>query len=143
MITDTYKLYTNNKATFFFFNSIGENGTIPKAILITHDSQNKWNLAFGDVIDNDFSDSSISNNNDVAKVMGTVAKAAMDFLEKYPDRVILIRPVDLKRKRLYNVVFQRRHIELEEKFQILGKRKGRWSKYSSDLSYEKFQILIK
>ena len=56
----------------------------------------------------------VTNNYDVAKVMRTIAKIVYVFFEHYPERTVYIEPVDEKRKRLYNLIFQR-HFETELK----------------------------
>ena len=79
---------------------------------------------------NSFSDSVVSNNADIYKVMNTVAVALYQFLEEYPERIIRIAPVDDKRKRLYNIIFQRRIHEIESNFDVFAKKGNKFEVYS-------------
>lgn len=79
---------------------------------------NIWNLGFGDVKGKTWSDTAISNNNDFRKVLQTVVNAVHLFLEAYPDRQIFFKPVDYKRKLLYNRIFQQKWHEIEVLFTI-------------------------
>ena len=144
MIKNAYNLLQNHEATLFVFFSHGNNGRVMKAVLISPYNGNRWNLAFGDVQpDGEINDSVMTNNHDVAKVIGTVARAALLFSEKYPDRTLVIFPVDEKRKWLYNLVFRRRLMEIQTYFEVVGKRGPAWEPYDPELEYDAFEILRK
>jgi len=97
MKTETYHFEQNETATLFVFFSEGRQGRIMKAIIISPYDRNRWNLAFGDVgADLEIDDKAKTNNNDLVKVLGTVAQAAILFSDKYPERSIMIFPVDAK-----------------------------------------------
>jgi hypothetical protein len=51
---------------------------------------------------------------------GTVAKATLEFFEAYPESIVLIKPVDEKRKKLYNAVFQRHFKDIKPLFDVVG-----------------------
>jgi len=136
-----YPLEQNEDATQFVFFSVGNRGRIMKAIVISPYDRHRWNLAFGDVgPDLEIDDRVTTNNNDVAKVLGTVAQAAMLFSERYPERSLVIFPVDDKRKRLYNLVFRRKIEEIQGAFVVLGKRRKRWEWYNPDVEYDAFEF---
>lgn len=79
MITDTYP-YLNIKDNLVFgFLSEGVNGVIYKIIIFTLTKEGKWNLAFGDWQNNNLNDKVMTNNQDVVKVIGTVAQVTYDF----------------------------------------------------------------
>ena len=145
MIAETYTIEQNETGTQFLFFSEGDKGRILKAVFISHYEQHRWNLAFGDVgADWEIDDKAKTNNNDVLKVLGTVAQAALIFSETYPNRSLMIFPVDEKRKRLYNLVFQRRLTEIQLIFHIFGKRGRRWEAFTNNAEeYEAFEILRK
>ena len=97
MKTETCHFEQNETATLFVFFSEGRQGRIMKAIIISPYDRNRWNLAFGDVgADLEIDDKAKTNNNDLVKVLGTVAQAAILFSDKYPERSIMIFPVDAK-----------------------------------------------
>ena len=76
----------------------------------------------------------------VYKVMRTVAKAAFIFLETYPDRTVFIEPVDMKRKRFYNAVFQRYYKEIEPIFDLFGLIGEIPEIYSPEIIYDFFEL---
>ncbi|MFN0176378.1 MAG: DUF6934 family protein [Saprospiraceae bacterium] len=145
MITGTYPIEQNETATQFLFFSEGVKGRILKAVFISHYERHRWNLAFGDVgADWEIDDKAKTNNNDVVKVLGTVAKAALIFSETYPERALIIFPVDEKRKRLYNLIFRRKLTEIEMIFHVFGKRGRRWEAFNYQTEeYDAFELLRK
>lgn len=81
---------------------------------------NLWNLAFGDKKENDWEDNTISNNDDMRKVLQTIVNAIHLFLDFYPESDILIRPLDYQRKLLYNRTFQQKWSEIDKLFYVLA-----------------------
>lgn len=75
--------------------------------------------------------------------MNTVAVALYQFLETYPEKIIRIRPIDEKRKRLYNTIFQRRIHEIEPNFYVFGKKGNKFEVYSPHKTYKIFQLRLK
>jgi hypothetical protein len=106
----------------FEFDSHGPKGTITKIVQFTPLPQNEllYNLGFGDKIEGTFDDSTVSDNNDMRLVLQTIANLVHDFLDKYPNRTILVIPVDRRRKLLYNRVFQQRFEEITSSFFVEG-----------------------
>jgi hypothetical protein len=144
MVEAAYPLRVLPNATFFSFKSEGRSGVVVKIIVFQRLSSTRWNLAFGDLSpDHELDDSIVTNNADVARVLGSVAQAIYFFSEKYPERSIFIQPVDEKRQRLYNIVFKRRWAEIAVTFHVLGKNKDRWEDYSPEQDYEAFELLRK
>ena len=83
MIKDIYPYSQIGEQLLFAFVSEGINGDIFKLIAFTPRDDGKWNLGFGDwgndgVVD----DKVMTNNHDVVKVIGTVAKVTYDFFQK-------------------------------------------------------------
>lgn len=142
MIKDTYALYRLNDL-LFSFHSEGIQGKILKIVIFTLQDNGKWNLAFGDWKDKNLDDKVMSNNEDVVRVIGTVAKAAYKFFENHPDATLEIKPVDEKRRRLYNIVFQRHFYEIAEKFQIIGIIGEQKENYSPEKLYNSFELTVK
>jgi hypothetical protein len=108
----------NAKKVKFMFTSVGDNGSIEKIIEFSLMTNNIWNLGFGDVKGKTWTDTAVSNNNDLRKVLQTVANAVHLFLEAYPERQLFFKPVDRKRKLLYNRTFQQKWHEIEPLFTV-------------------------
>jgi hypothetical protein len=144
MIEETYPYVQVQGELVYVFRSEGINGVIKKIVIFTPIKKNKWNLGFGDWQNNDVDDKVMTNNHDVVKVIGTVAKITYDFFKKYPNAVIIVKPVDEKRKKLYNIVFQRHYRTITNDFKILARNKG-FSKevYSPKKIYDNFELSLK
>jgi hypothetical protein len=143
MIENIYPYFPIKDKLLYLFFSEGVKGKIPKVIIFTIEKQGKWNLAFGDWKNNDIDDEVMTNNQDVVKVIGTVAKVTYDFFEKYPKAVLVINPVDEKRKKLYNIIFQRHFKTIKNDFKIIGFIGNRKRIYSTKNFYDKFELSLK
>jgi hypothetical protein len=143
MISDAYAYFPIGDNLFFGFISNGINGEILKIVIFTPTKDGKWNLAFGDWRNKDIDDKVMTNNHDVVKVIGTVAKVTYDFFKKYPEAVVVIDPVDEKRKKLYNVVFQRHHKVIANDFHIHAQKGEQTELYSSTETYDRFELFLK
>lgn len=144
MIKDSYDIkYSPDKLTYVF-QSEGNMGTIWKGIVFTQIEDNIWNLAFGDIVDNDINDSVVSNNYDFVKLFGTIAKAVYLFSAQYPQRMIYIEPYDDKRKRLYNHIFRRNYKDIGIIFHIRGILSTKIEEdYSPEIIYDYFRLTRK
>lgn len=140
---ESYTTNHNEALTRFYFVSKGNKGNILKVIAFSQWDGNAWNLGFGDFRDGRIDDRVVSNNGDIGKVMQSVAYSAFSFLEKYPERSIIIQPVDEKRKRLYNLIFQRHYEELATAFILQGKHGNDWNPYSPNETYDVFEVSLK
>jgi methyltransferase-like protein len=118
-------------------------GKILKVIIFTLEEDGKWNLGFGDWENNNVDDKVMTNNQDVVKVIGTVAKVTYEFFDNYPNAIVVIKPVDEKRKKLYNIVFQRHYDAIKEDFHILTLKDDRIEVYSPAQSYDSFELFLK
>jgi len=139
LIEETYKIVSTNNKKLFFFQSIGTIGVISKAVVF-QEFKGKINLAFGDLKDGNIDDKSISGNQDISKVLSTVAKCVYEFLKAYPDSIIIIKPVDEKRRQFYNLIIKRRIDEIKQNFQIWGIFEGQIEDYNPGKQYDAFEI---
>jgi hypothetical protein len=107
---DGYELYLTQNADIlqFKFTSEGDKGTIEKIVEFEQIREKVWNLGFGDVVGDDWTDNVVSNNNDMRVVIQTVANSVYSFFDYYPDDEVFIEPSDYQRKILYNRAFQQR-----------------------------------
>jgi hypothetical protein len=102
-------------------------------------------MGFGDLNEGEIDDAVISNNNDIVKVIGTIAKILYDFSDKYPLRRIEINPVDEKRKRLYHHIFRRNYDIIKLDFNVNGifKNSAIEEIYSPEINYDIFRLTRK
>jgi len=145
MIGECYDTLSTLGHTVFRFESIGIHGAIQKAVVFQKIGGKKYNLAFGDVTNNDLDDAVISNNLDYVKVMNTVAKTAYLFIEKYPEATIHIEAVDDKRLKFYNAIFRRHFPVIQRTFLISGLMDGglEFENYQPEKSYVQFELKLK
>jgi hypothetical protein len=140
MITESYNYIAFANKTYYYFESEGIQGKIPKLIIFTYLGKNYWNLAFGDMHNGSINDSVVSNNHDIVKTFGTIAKVIYDFSDEFPKRHIRIKPVDEKRRSLYNHIFRRNYDVINLTFQIIGINKKKKEPYSPTKTYEYFEL---
>jgi hypothetical protein len=143
MIEETYPYFPIKDKLFYGFFSEGVKGVFLKVIIFSLEKDGKWNLAFGDWENNDIDDKVMTNNQDVVRVIGTVAKVTYDFFVNYPNAVVVIKPVDEKRKKLYNIVFQRHYETIKNDFKIIGFIGKQKQIYSPKKRYDNFEISLK
>lgn len=143
MIEQPYPYYALDLDKHYYFKSIGEKGSVYKIVALTLKVNGNWNLGFGDLIDNKINDSIVTNNQDIRKVIGTVAKVAIDFLRLNPDKTIEIEPVDDKRKILYNAVFKRYFTEIDALYVIKGIVRQEEELYVPTKIYDIFTVKLK
>jgi hypothetical protein len=143
MIQDSYEYFDLKDSILFSFESEGANGIILKIIIFTLNEDGTWNLAFGDWQNNDINDSVISNNQDIVRVISTVAKVTYVFFDNYPDATVVIKPVDEKRKKLYNIVFKRHYDVITLNFHIFAIINREREIYSPDKQYDSFELSLK
>lgn len=80
-------------ATFEFISN-GPKGNILKRIAFRLvDGNSIYNLAFGDVVNGEIDDYSISDNKDMPKILATIAYAVEQFLTAYPGRFVFLEAV--------------------------------------------------
>jgi hypothetical protein len=120
MVKDIYPYFQLTDNLFYGFFSEGVKGKILKVIIFTLEENGKWNLGFGDWENNDIDDKVMTNNQDVVRVIGTVAKITYEFFDNYPDAILIIEPVDEKRKKIYNIVFQRHYNTIKNDFHVVA-----------------------
>ncbi len=143
MLGETYETLDLDDNTLFIFESIGPKGAIRKVVVYHERSDGKWNLGFGDYINGRLNDRVVSNNNDIGKVMFTVAETIYKFTEAHPEKVVFVEAVDKRRANLYNLIFQKKWDEIKNKFKVCGEINGRKMKYNPSLFFESFELKLK
>lgn len=115
-----YELSYNDDKTEFQFKSVGTKGTIIKILWFGKVRDNLCNLAFGDLVIDDFEDEAISDNGDMRKIISTLVNIVHSFSLSNPTTRIAVVPVDNKRKLLYNRIFQQFEFEILEHYAVQG-----------------------
>nr|WP_295934770.1 hypothetical protein [uncultured Dyadobacter sp.] len=104
-----YPFSTLANGSVYTFESIGQNKTIQKLVLITPTRYDKlFNVALLDVLnDGETSDEIESKNGDMVEVLATVFSILKDFLDENPDTTLVFRGSDQRRHRLYRIILAR------------------------------------
>ena len=140
MIGETYHLEQADDLRYFYFLSEGSKGLIPKVVVYDYTRRNTYNLGFGDLRGGRIDDKVVSDNDDLSKVLNTVAKTVYLYTNLYPDRKIEIKPVDERRYRVYNRIFRRRFEEIKPNFIVQGLTKTGWEDYKPEKDYLGFEL---
>jgi hypothetical protein len=143
MIEESYDCFSFNNKTQFFFESTGLKGRIVKVVVFMRMEGNRWNVGFGDLRKGRIDDTSFTNNNDVRKVLSTVAQAIYRFSEAHPEHIITIVPRDQRRKYFYNAIFQRHFSDASEVFDIFGILAEDRENYLPEKTYDSFELVRK
>lgn len=115
-----YEFSFSEDKTEFRFESTGSKGTIIKIVRFGTVRDNLCNLAFGDLVSDDFDDEIISDNGDLRKIISTLVNIVHSFALSNPTTRIAIVPVDNQRKLLYNRIFQQFEFEILAYFSVHG-----------------------
>ena len=140
MLRESYPLLDVEASTIFFFFSEGIKGKVPKVVIFSHKENNTWSLAFGDLTPQGVDVKVVSGNQDWVKVMNTVIKAVNTFTGTYPERLVYFKPVDEKRKILFNRIIQKRKEEIEEVYLIRGVEEEKEVPYQAGKLYAAFVL---
>lgn len=141
-----YEAYSDIKFTPDFsvidFISIGKKGAIPKRIVFTKtESRNVYNLAFGDIDENDeIDDFKISDNGDRNKILATIVTIVDDYTIKYPERMILFSGSTKERTRLYRMAIGINLEELSKTFDIFAYIQNELVPFTKDVEVNAFVI---
>lgn len=150
MITEKYPYKNTNLFANFEFESIGPKGKIKKIIQYElmgqlEDGTPLFNLAFGDYNKKrkNYSDLTISNNEDKNKVLATVASTTLDFSANYTRVAIHAKGSTPARTRLYQIGINTFKTEITGYFKILGNSNDNWEDFESGVNYDAFLAIKK
>jgi hypothetical protein len=142
---DIYEVEVSNSVEVFEFISNGPKGSIKKRVHYQKTGVRKlYNLAFGDVnIETDsIDDTIVTNNQDVEKVLATVATTLYAFMEKYPDARVIATGSTLIRTRLYRISISNNLEEIRKTFKVYGLLENKqWVVYEKNNNYSAFLIV--
>jgi hypothetical protein len=118
-----YPLNKSNDSVIFHFESIGPNGVFLKEVKFdpVEDIPHYYQLALYDIDeDNNRSVLSESRNQDMNKVMATVIKCILIFLENNPNANVVFTGSTAVRTRLYKIIINKLFDKVSNKFKIQG-----------------------
>lgn len=130
----------------FDFISHGINGSVNKRVVFNFVQEpNIYNLAFGDVEDDgSINDMSTTDNQDMPKILATIARIIKIFLDKYPERQVFFTGSTISRTRLYRMAISNNLEELKQIYSIKAVlASGQIINFSKNLSCTAFIIKIK
>jgi hypothetical protein len=145
MHLDSYEFFFDKgyeECTFF---SIGVKGVIKKRIEFQKMGKDLYGLSFGDPdpVHGQLNDKVITNNGDMQKVLVTVAKALMKFLEFNPQAVIMTTGSTPARTMLYQMNIKRYYPSINHLVEIKGFKNGRWKLLVAEKNYDAFSICLR
>ena len=138
----TYKVKYNDSSQTYTFTSIGENGVIQKLVRFLEIGENLFNLGFGDFdpVTEQVSDTIVSNNGDMVKVLATIVSILRVFLSENPDVSVIIDGSTPSRIRLYRIIINNYYDDFVKEFIIFGYKDGQYEPLEKDVPYEFFLI---
>ena len=142
MNLDIYSANSNDDHTIYEFISEGPKGSIRKKIKFKLFCPYGYNLAFGDWDDTTqkINDLSRSNNHDRDKIINTVAVVVREFLDYYPEAIIIATGSTPARTRLYQTAISSNLHLINRLFIIEGFLNNDWHPYEKDQKYSAFLV---
>lgn len=137
----SYSFRQSQNATQFFFESIGAKSSIQKVVVVTATSiENVYNLGLGDYnsLTSEIDDRTISDNGDTAKILATVFRIVVSYLDVYPQHLLVFAGNTPSRNRLYRVAIKQGLEELSHFFSLLAYQDGEWESFHPTHHYELF-----
>ncbi len=137
----TYKIQVNEENTYSFI-SVGRRGLILKVVRFDEIEPDVFNLGFGDF---DFekqtlSDSIVSDNGDMEKILATVVSILSDFLQNNPKFSVFIVGSTSSRTRLYQIAINRYYEDFKVYFEIFGFQNSEFEVFQKNVNYESFLV---
>jgi hypothetical protein len=127
----------------FDFVSKGVNGYINKRVIFSFlQASNIYNLAFGDLeVDGSINDLNTTDNQDMPKILATIARIIKIYLDKYPERQVFFTGSTISRTRLYRMAISNNLEELQQIYIINAVlSSGQIINFSKNLSCTAFII---
>lgn len=118
-----YNYLAKDDSLWFEFKSISEKKTVKKIVIFSPIGEDSYlyNLTLVDAFtDGSYNDSSITNNEDMPKVIATVIQILCSFFKKYPHKSVYIEGSSPSRTRLYRIIIAKELSEIEKVFGIYG-----------------------
>ncbi|TAE11731.1 MAG: hypothetical protein EAZ95_13250 [Bacteroidetes bacterium] len=112
----------NEQDYYYFFTSIGKKGEVLKltAFQLVHEGLYNVALVDFDAQTQDGDDTVVTNNQDMSKVLATVARILFDFLTRFPTVSILIEANSETKRKLYNRLIRNNLQDIPKEYEVLG-----------------------
>ena len=139
-VAEKYEYTADKTFKVYSFISYGPKGAIHKIAKFNELYADIYNFGFGDhdLVSGAFSDTRISNNEDMSIIMGTLGNIVYDFTNVFPNAKVMIRGTSIARTRLYQMHINRFLPQLEPLFLIYGLRNERWESLKQGRNYDAF-----
>lgn len=141
-----YKFHSDAEALYFYFDSVSNRRTIKKIVGYTPMTTllNGYNLGFGDLYDDGtVDDISVSNNDDMEKVIATVVRTMFHFFDTYPHKFVFVEGSTPERTQLYRIIINKELKEVQDLFEIYGFIGDNIEVFASNRPYDSFLITLK
>lgn len=141
-----YKYLSDEECLWFEFESVSKQKTVKKVIVYSpfQDNIDIFNLGLVDELeDGSYSDKTVTNNDDMPKVMATVIRTLLRFFEKYPTKMVYIEGSTLERTRLYQIIIAREISEIEKTFTVYGLLDSVAEHFQKNQNYNAFVVVLK
>lgn len=138
---EKYTYFTNLLGFEYEFESFGIKGVIKKIARFTKiEDPFIYNFGFGDLDEKtgEINDTTISNNGDQDKIMGTLGNIIFDFTTLYTDAQIYIEGNNVTRTRLYQMSVSKYWLEINTLFEVFGLKDDKWQSFTKGINYEAF-----
>ena len=143
MALEHYNIKASTSLMEFEFVSVGRKGKIKKVVQYSPTGiPEVYNLGFGDLDleTGNISDTSISDNGDSQKVLGTVSATVLKFVQKYPNSQVIAVGTSKSRTRLYQIGISNNLDEIIKTFDIYGLKSEEWEPFERGHNYNAFLI---
>jgi hypothetical protein len=138
-----YQLSTNLDKTIFTFESFGPKGVITKVVEFRATLNPKiYNMALLDLnrADGSLSDMSRSGNSDIERVLISVYKAMLQFIEHNPDKWIYFTGTTPSRNRLYSIAILKILALNNMPFEVLCEHNKKWIPFEKSINSTAFIV---
>ena len=137
-----YQSVYSTKEERYIFESIGTKGKILKVVKFFEIQENVYSLGFGDFdpITNQVDDKVVSDNGDLIKVMATIIRLTIKFLDDNPSVLIFFEGGTPQRTQFYQWIINRYYDEIIETIKIYGINDGEPELFQKSKIYESFLI---
>lgn len=127
---------------YYTFVSSGKKGDIAKIVVFQEMTQGNYNLVLADYdFEKDaFSDTIVSNNGDMPKIMSTVTQIILDFFRKFPESCVVLEANSIPKSRLYNRIVKNYYKTLQPQIQILVETQDSLEEYNLGQEHNKFYL---
>lgn len=136
-LEDKYTYTTNSSCLDFEFESIGPKGSIKKVARFSEIFTNVYNFGFGDLNaeTGEISDSIVSNNGDIDKVLNTIASIIYAFTSTNVDAMVFVQGSTPIRTRLYQMNLNKYWPLINTLLEVFGLKSEKWEHFQPGENY--------